>query len=192
VLHPNSIAQQGAVGWIVNVGFHDRRIHAHPPPRDHAFSESNFYDPLMNLLEHLRPERRAPAAHRLGIGHLASAHAGKVPVHQIGPHLPFKRLVAPVADMLEDQQPQHRLGRCATATAAAALGMSLPHGLIHNRDNLFVRQHLIGMRHPAFAKIVHFLRDQPVAETQLLSPHLNHAAASDVSAQPVLGAAGHD
>jgi hypothetical protein len=29
---------------------------------------------------------------------------------------------------------------------------SLPHGLIHNRDNLFVRQQLIGMRHPAFAK----------------------------------------
>jgi hypothetical protein len=161
-------------------------------PRDHAFFQSNLYDPLVNLLEHLRSERRAPAAHRLGIGHLAGTHAGKVPIYQIGPHLAFKRLVAPVADVLEDQQPQHRLSRCTTAAATAALGVSLPQGLIHNRHDLFVRQHLVRMRHPVFAKIAYFLHYQPVAETQLLSPHLNHAASFAVLAQPVPGAAGHD
>jgi hypothetical protein len=97
-----------------------------------------------------------------------------------------KRLVAQIADVLEDQQ------RRATAALTPALGMSLRQGLVHNRDHLFVRKHCIGMRHPILAQIAHFLRDKSVAKTQLLPPHLNHAASSAVLAQPVPGAAGHD
>jgi hypothetical protein len=74
---------------------------------------SYLHHALVNQLEHLRPEHPAPAGHRLGIGHLAAAHAGKVPVHQISPHLAFQLLTAPVADVLEGQQPQGHFGRCA-------------------------------------------------------------------------------
>ena len=66
----------------------------------------------MNLLEHLRPERQAPTAHGLGIRGLSTTHMGEVPVHQIGPDLTLQHLIAPVPDVLEDQQSQYHVGRC--------------------------------------------------------------------------------
>jgi hypothetical protein len=42
------------------------------------------------------------------------------------------------------------------------------------------------------AKIADFLSDQPVAETELSSPHLNHAASSADLTQPVAGVADDD
>src|SRR5580700_6780218 len=46
---------------------------------------------------------------RLGVGRLRAAHAGEVAVHQIGAYLALEHAIAPVADVLEDQQPQHHL-----------------------------------------------------------------------------------
>jgi hypothetical protein len=43
-------------------------------------------------------------------------------------------------------------------------------------DDVLVREHRGGVYHLAFAKISAFFHNQPVAETELLSPHLNHAA----------------
>jgi hypothetical protein len=48
------------------------------------------------------------------------------------------------------------------------------------------------MRHPTFAKIAHFSRDQAVAEAQLRSAHLNHVSSSRPAAPPHQGAAGRD
>src|SRR5262249_34051761 len=51
---PNPISQQGAVGRMVNVGFHHSRIYAHPSPwRD-------LHHPLVNLLEYLWTKRLPP------------------------------------------------------------------------------------------------------------------------------------
>jgi hypothetical protein len=141
---------------MVNVSFHHRRVHPHPLAPRHPFFQGYFHHPLVNLLEHLRSKRRAPAAHRLGVRNLATAHAGKVPVHQVGPHLAFQYLVTPVADMLEDQQTQHHLRRCTAPAPAAALGMSFRQGLVYGCDNVLVRQNRVGVRHPAFAKIADF------------------------------------
>ncbi len=44
----------------------------------------------------------APPAH--DIGHLGAAHAGRVLVDQIGPHLAFPHLITPIPDMLEHRQ----------------------------------------------------------------------------------------
>src|SRR4029077_6006088 len=79
--------------------------------------------PSPNLFEHLRPERQAPTAHRLGIRCLAAAYMGEVPVHQISPHLPLQHLIAPVPDVFEHQQSQYHVGRCTPAATATALGM---------------------------------------------------------------------
>ena len=43
---------------------------------------------------------------------------------------------------------------------------------------MFVRQHLIGVCHPAFAEIAHFLSDQSIAEAELRASHLNHNSSS--------------
>jgi len=63
--------------------------------------------------------------------------------------------------------------------------------LVNCRHDLLVRQHLIGVRHPLFAKIAHFLGDQPIAEAELCSPHLNHAVAPRAF-DAALAAAAHD
>ncbi|MCK1541911.1 hypothetical protein IVB12_07980 [Bradyrhizobium sp. 179] len=48
---------------------------------------------------------------------------------------------------------------------------------MHRGHDLLVRQHLIGVLHPLFAKITHLLGDQPIAKAELRPPHLNHLAA---------------
>jgi hypothetical protein len=63
-----------------------------------------FHHPMVDLPEHLGPDRHTPSPHGLGIRHLAAAHAGKVAVHEVGAHLAFHSGVAHVSDVLEDQQ----------------------------------------------------------------------------------------
>jgi hypothetical protein len=45
--------------------------------------------------------------------------------------------------------------------------MTFRQSLVHGRNNRFIRQHRIGVLHPAFAKIAHLLSNQPVAEAEL-------------------------
>jgi hypothetical protein len=54
--------------------------------------------------------------------------------------------------------------------------MSFCQCLVHGCNDIFIRQHRIGVLHLVLTKIAHFLGDQAVAETELPPPHLNHAA----------------
>jgi hypothetical protein len=94
--------------------------------------------------------------------------------------------------MLEDQQSPHRIRRRTPPSPATAFAMAFRQCLVHDRDNLLICQHLVGVIHPIFAKIANLFRDYPVAETELLAPHLNHAASSARLMSPALDAAGHD
>jgi hypothetical protein len=53
--------------------------------------------------------------------------------------------------------------------------MALRQRFIYRRHDLLIRQHPVGVRHPVFAKIAHFLKDQTVSEAELCPAHLNHA-----------------
>src|SRR5438270_2519282 len=141
-------------------------------------------DPVVNLLDRVRIHSQAPTSHRLGIRRLAAAHTGEVAVNQVGAHLALQHVIAPVANVLEDQQPQHHLGRCARPTTTAAPGMSSRECLVHRTYDLLIRENPISMGHPAFAKIAHFPGDQAVAEAQLRSAHLNHVSSSRRAAPP--------
>ena len=62
---------------------------------------------------------------------------------------------------------------------------------VHGAHDLLIHQHPVGVFHPIFAKITQFRGNQPIAETELCPPHLNHAAPlSAFDAAP--GAANHD
>ena len=58
--------------------------------------------------------------------------------------------------------------------------------------DLFICENPVSMRHPTFAKVAHFSRDQAVAEAQLRSAHLNHVFSSRPAAPPHQGATGRD
>src|SRR5712692_2180941 len=110
----------------MDVGLHHRRIDAHSAPVHHPLVLRYFYHSFVNLLDDLRPDSDAPATHGLGVGHLGAAHAREVALHQVGTHLALQHLVAPVADVLEDQQTQNHFGRGALPATAAALGCRFP------------------------------------------------------------------
>ena len=160
----------------MDVGFDDRGVHTKPVALHHAFLMSDAHKPRMDLLDHLCSERCAPPPHRLGIRHLAGAHARKVAVNEIGAHLPLQHPIAPIAYMLEDQKPQHGLGCNTLPAATAALGVALRQRLVHSAHDLLVRQNLVGMLHPRLTKIADFPGNQPIAKAELSTAHLNHRA----------------
>ena len=159
----------------MDIGLHHRGIHAHTPAFDNSSILRDLHHPLVDPLDHLRAHRRAPAAHGLGIRHLATADPREVAVDEIGPYLALENLVAPVADMLENEQSQHHLRRRTMPPAAAALGMSLAERFVHRRDDGIVIQDPVGMIHPVLTQIGDFLADPVIPKPQLCPPHLNHA-----------------
>src|SRR6476661_1001669 len=64
----------------------------------------------MDLMDHGWPHRHAPATHGLRVGHLGSADTGEVAIHQIGADLALQYRIAPVSDVLQNQQSQHHFG----------------------------------------------------------------------------------
>jgi len=102
--HPNAIPQQRTVGRMVDVALHYGGINAHAPARNDAVVMRYFHHPIMDLPEHLRPDRQPPSPHSLGIWHLPAAHSGEVAVHEVGAHLAFQGGIAQVPDVLEDPQ----------------------------------------------------------------------------------------
>src|ERR1700733_394769 len=71
--------------------------------RDHA---------AVQILDYVRADHLPEASQCFRIRNLLSTDAGERSVHQIGPDFPLQYLVAPVADVLEDEKPKHYLGRC--------------------------------------------------------------------------------
>ena len=66
----------------------------------------------------LRAHGEAPAAHRLGVGDFAAADAREVAIHQVRPDFAFQGRIAPIAQVLQHEQPQHHLGRAPPAARA--------------------------------------------------------------------------
>jgi hypothetical protein len=166
----------------VDVGLDHRGIDPQTPSRHHAAIARDLHHPLVDLFDHRRPQRHTPTAHSLGIRHLGAADPGEVAVDKIGAHLALEHGVAPVAHVLEHQQPQHHLGRGSEPAAAAAPRVPSGEGLVHRRDDLRVVQHPIGLAHPGFVQVANLGRDQPVAETPLCPPPLNHRPAPPLPA----------
>src|SRR5215472_7185439 len=176
----------------MDVGFHHCRIDAHASTRHNSLFESDFNDPLMNLLEYLRPHRHAPTPHGLGVRHLAAAYPCEVAVDEVGAHFTFEYCVAPVADMLENQQSQDHFSWRTTSATTATLGMSFAQRLIHGRKDRLVVQDRVGVLHPILAQVIDFLSDPMIAKLQLRASHINHGASSRAWATPDPGATVRD
>src|ERR1700740_726404 len=101
--HAHPIPQKARVGRIVDIGLYHGGIAAHPPTFHNPLTLSDFYNPLVSLLDDLGPHRQPPAANGLGIQHLAAADAGKVAIDKVAAHFALENLIAPVADMLKNE-----------------------------------------------------------------------------------------
>jgi len=96
--------------------------------------------PLVNGTHDRRAQDDADLAHRLGIRHLGGANMDELTVDQIGADLALEGRVAPVAHVLEHQQPQHDVGRCALAPERAAMPPATCQRLVDQLQQLRVVQ----------------------------------------------------
>ena len=64
-------------------------------------------------------------------------------------------------------------------------------GLVNRRHDLRVVERLIGVFHPRFVQVLHFLGDQPVTEAALGTVGLNHASSSCAAVRRHPAAAAH-
>ena len=138
--HPRAVPQQTAVGRIVDVGFHHRGIDPQLSPTRHSLFLRQLHDPLVQLLDHFRPHELPQPRHGLGSGHFAVSHPRKRAIHQIGAHFLLQRVIAPVANVFQQQQTQHHLGRRLLAASPAALRIPFALRLINRVQQLLIFQ----------------------------------------------------
>ena len=93
-----------AVGRIVHIRFYDRGVDAKSATVRDPGTLRDLDHLSMQLLDDLRAERARDLQDRLRVGHVAGIDAREHPIHQIGAHLALQVVVAPVEQMLQDQQ----------------------------------------------------------------------------------------
>jgi hypothetical protein len=97
----------------VNIGFNDGRVDAHLTPLDDLLLLRNCYDPFVDLLNHLWSQSKCPLVHDGIVWNLTATDTGERTVHQVGAYFALQHFIAPVTDVLEQEQSQNDLGRCA-------------------------------------------------------------------------------
>ena len=110
----------------MDVVLHHGGVDAHSASLHNVVGPRDLHDPIVDLMDRGRPHRHAPATHGLCVGHLGCTDTGEIAIHQIGADLALQYRIAPVADVLQNQQSQHHLRRETQSAAPAALGMA-PH-----------------------------------------------------------------
>jgi hypothetical protein len=73
--HGNPIAQEQAIGRVVDVGLHHGGIDAQPPSANDLLLACHDHHPDVKLLDNLRTERDGELAQGLGVGHLLGPDA---------------------------------------------------------------------------------------------------------------------
>ena len=134
----------------MNVAFHHRRIHPQLPALRHSPLLRQFHHPLVQLLYDFRPHQLPQSCQGLGVRHFFISDPGKGAIHQIGPHLSFQHVIAPVPDMLQQQQAQQYFRRRLHSAANAALGMAFSLRFVYRIHQLLIFQQLVHQPHPRF------------------------------------------
>ncbi len=136
--HPHAIGQQRAVRRIVDVGLHDRRVHAQPPAPDQVLRPPQGYESGQHLLEDGLVEEVGQPDQRLRVRHALPVDTAERAIHQAAAHLTLTFVEAPVVEMLQDQEAQDHGRRRPQPAAALTLRMAPRQGVSHAVNELLV------------------------------------------------------
>jgi len=136
-------------------------------PLNNLLGLRDLHDPLMDLLDYRRTHRDPPTPHGLGVRDFLATDTREVAVHQIGTHLALQHLIAPIAQVFQDQQSQHDLGGESRPAATTTVRMALRQGLMNRSDDCRIREDRVDMRHPCLTQILDPCRDQAISEAAL-------------------------
>jgi hypothetical protein len=151
----------------MDIGLDDRGIHTQATAPNDALLAGNGHHPLMQLLDNLGAKRDGEPAERLRIGDLAASHPRELPIHQVRAHLALEHGVAPVAHVLEQEQPQDDLGGRSQPSARAAVRCAPREGFVDDLHQLPIGEQSIDLTHPVLPQRADFLLDQALGEGQL-------------------------
>jgi hypothetical protein len=112
------------------VALNPRGVDPHFGPLHQLSRKRDLHHSVVYLFHYGGSEHDSPAARGFGISHLAGADTGEVAVHQTSPDFTLQNRIAPIANVLQDQQAQHDFGWVAGSAMAAAVGKTLRQGLV--------------------------------------------------------------
>ena len=102
--------------------FDDCGVDAHLATTRHATLSGLLDDSREQPPQNLAIEKLPEPNHRLGVRNLPAIDPAEVPVDEVARHFPLELLVAPLLQVLQNEQPQRDLsGRAFTATTCALL-----------------------------------------------------------------------
>jgi hypothetical protein len=102
----------------------------------------------MQPLDGIAAHRLRDASQSLRVRHLIQSNARKLAIAQVQAHFTLQRVEAPVADMLEQQQPQRRFGSSLRASARSTVGVPPALSIKHGIYQFLVLQQPVGFYHP--------------------------------------------
>ena len=176
--NPHPISQQTAVGRIVDIGFDDGRVDAHLATLEDLLLLRDCDDPFVEVCNHLWSQRKCPFVHDGIVWNLTAADTGEGTVHQVGAYFALHHFIAPVPDVLKQEQPQNDFCRRAPPAPGSTLGASLGQGFVHSGQQLIIVQNLVRGTHPVFPQVGDFLVNQAFGEAELGAAGLNHGVRS--------------
>ncbi len=152
-------------------------VDPHLPAPNHALLLGQFHQTPMQFRNHITTDRLPNAGQRLGVRHLVQADAREVTIGKVGAHLALQGVVAPVAHMLQQPQPQHDLSRCLRATSRTALCVPVTLSVEYAIDQLFIVEEFVGFDHPGFPESLHILGQNAFPQGPLRLFASRHASA---------------
>src|ERR1051326_1925271 len=132
----------------MDIGLHHRGIDAHLAALNHTTLARPLNQPLMQLPDGFAAHRLRDARQRLRVRYFVQPNARELAIGQVQAHLALQRIEAPVAHVLEQQQPQHRFGRSLRTSARRTLSVALGLRLEYRLDQLLVFKKPVGLHHP--------------------------------------------
>jgi hypothetical protein len=151
---PHAIAQQTAVGWIMDVGFRDRRIDPHFSAFLDFLFASDPENSIMNLVEYCRSECALDPRECLRVRNVLGTDTSEKSVDHVGSYFALDNVEASVPRVFQHEQSQSHLGWRSFPSSRCAIRPAPPQRFVHGIDELFVIQNLIGFFHPWLAAIV--------------------------------------
>src|SRR5512144_3182453 len=119
----HAIREQGAVRRVVDVGLHDRCVHAHPLAPDDAPFPADRHQALEHLLEYGPIQQMRKADERLGVRDALAVDPAEGAIHEAAAYFALTLVEAPVVEMFEHEDPEHDRRRCAEPSASLAQRM---------------------------------------------------------------------
>ena len=162
----------------MHIRFYDRGVDAKAAAVRDPGTLGDIDDLAVQLLDDLGAERPRDLQNRLRVGHLARIDPREGAIDQIGADLVLEIVVAPIEQMLQNQHPQHDLGRRAGTTAPPTLRPARFQRLRHRLNHGFVLEQRIDLAQPVGPQLV-TIGQQHFEQTALALTALDHARSFD-------------